>query len=151
MILLYKHLNHNYFLLNIDYFGCGEPQSYFGKDRYGVLSASDACYVKSFNLILADKKKLYNNVIKTSLFLFYNNASDLAINLINRAIEAGLEIPLHSSTLLKALEFEFLNQSYALRNLPGDNFDKAKIDYMRFFGKKYPEYHEFYQSLFINP
>ena len=144
-------LTYNYFLLNLDYNGCGEPQSYFGQDRYGVLSGTDACYVKNFDLILADKNKLYDNVIKTSLFLFCNNASDVAINLINEAIEAGLEIPLHPSEILKDLEYEFLHQSYNLSNLPGDNFDKAKIDYMRYFGKNYPKFHEFYQSTYLNP
>ena len=80
-----------------------------------------------------------------------NNEADVAIYLLNLSEGNNLKFPLKSSSLLSKLEYEYLHQSYELRNYPGDNFDKAKVDYMRYFGKKYPEYHEFFQNEFINP
>ena len=91
------------------------------------------------------------NIYKAALFLFLNDASDVAFFLLQKSINKGLNIPFNNSKLTNLLKYEFCHVSYPLKNLPGDRFIKAKEDYQKLFAEPFPDLHNFYESELLNP
>ncbi len=83
---------HSFVLVNLDYFGRGEPQHQLYSSpnpvlpdiqRYGVLFGADGVFVKPYEWVLARKQdddSLARMTFKWAWFCFLNNAPDLALN-----------------------------------------------------------------------
>lgn len=143
-----------FYLLNLDYNGSGSSQSYFATgNRFGILTGTDACFVRRFDAIPVDMK-WSEAVLKQSLFLFRNHASDVALCLLMEAEAKGLSLPLKSKNkgdLVEILDVNFCRVANKLNNVPGDGYQTAKQDYLKFFGKEFPEKHLFFESELLNP
>lgn len=142
-------LSKKLFLVNLDYSGRGMPLSYLSdENKFGVLTGSEAVYLRNIDDILVSNKY---NIYKAALFLFLNDASDVALFLLQESIKKGLKIPFNNSKLTNLLKYEFCHTSYPLKLFPGDRFIKAKEDYQELFGEPFPDLHNFYESELLNP
>ena len=79
----------NFELVNLTYDGRGHPVSEFTlPHRYGKLIATDAVWIKRMEFILkGSKENVAESAILLALFLLYNDASDLALDLLLRAVQ----------------------------------------------------------------
>lgn len=76
-------------LLNLDYNGRGSPcNKYYAGERYGVLTGTDATWIKSVEDVLSwpgDEAAIAARAAKYALFAFSNGASDVAMQMLLRS------------------------------------------------------------------
>jgi FkbM family methyltransferase len=143
-------LKHDFELLNLDYSGNGNKTGRFTlPDRYGKLISTDAVWVVNNDRLFARQgQELVHDVVRFSLFLMLNGATDLAIDTLVRAV-TGYSVSfdyVESTPLFKALHRKILLLFKSLSSLP--MFDKVELfeTYKRVFGFEFPDMNRFYES-----
>jgi FkbM family methyltransferase len=152
---LFGDLNHlllaeGFELLNFDYSGAGNKSGRFTlPGRYGKLLSSDAVWiVNSDRLFSARGERLAENVIRMALFLMLNNATDLAVDILTRAVmRAGVSLDAYGEDpLLQVLHRKVLLLFKSLLGLPMFEEKDITSTYKNIFGRNFPLMNEFYQS-----
>jgi hypothetical protein len=140
---------YGFILANLDYDGRGSCQSYFCPNpKFGVLTGCEAVFIRdnNFYIELTDIRFL-----KAIIFLFLNNLKDLALRYMLTRKTIFQTISRDTEVLVRNIEKLFLLSAKELQYQPGFNFQNARKDYERLFGKKFPDMHRFYESNFLNP
>lgn len=144
-------LEHGFELLNLDYTGAGNKAGRFTlPGRYGKLLSTDAVWiVEGDRLFGAAGERLAHDVVRFSLFLMNNGATDLAIDTLLRAVtREGISLeqfnhdPLYTALHRKAL---FLFKS--LLTLPMLQEHEITDTYRTIFGREFPLMNRFYETV----
>jgi FkbM family methyltransferase len=143
-------LDEGFELLNLDYTGAGNKAGRFSlPGRYGKLISTDAVWVvSSERLFSATGSALRDNVIRMSSFLMNNGATDLAIEVLQRAVskenvsfEAVQKDPLFNYLHRKVL---LLFKSLLERPMWSES-DVTSV-YRQIFNLEFPTLNRFYES-----
>ncbi len=141
---------HDFELVNLDYDGRGHPASEFTlPDRYGRLIGGDAVWIKKLDSVLTKgTDTLTESVILLSLFLLNNHASDIALDLLLRAVQEKnvsfdqwRDDPLFAK-LQRAIAFLFKEMFL----LPSSKGERLLETFELLFGMKFPTGHQFYET-----
>ncbi|MBN2781757.1 MAG: FkbM family methyltransferase [Campylobacterales bacterium] len=151
-------LENGFFLLNLDYNGKGDNQSEFVDpcSRFGVLTMSDAVWLKRYDLLMQSQSDLMQKTIKTLKYAYFcmlNNAPDVAIKtLADGREEYNLDYNLlKESLLVKNLKIVIKKHLYGLKWLPGRSLESQYDLYRNLFDEEIEVLHEFMSSLELNP
>ncbi|MBI2789647.1 MAG: FkbM family methyltransferase [Elusimicrobia bacterium] len=152
-------LSQDFYLLNIDYEGRGDYQNDFVKTdgRYGILTASDAVWLKRTSSLFDRPSRfsgdVESRVMKYAAFCINNNAGDVAIDILLKARrDHGLSFDaLQDSRLFKFLDLSIHKLFYGLKWQPGQSLRTHQEIFSSIFGKKMKEMNEFMQSEELNP
>jgi FkbM family methyltransferase len=138
-------------LLNLDYIGRGDFYSSMlrSDERYGVLQSTDAVWIKDPRELAERAESIV--ILKAAIFLFRNNASDVALWLLENA-NADLTHPAGDLELiLDCARSETIRHLYQLKWIPGQDIrDHAKW-FEQVFGVDYPVMNEFNDDPTFNP
>lgn len=152
---IHRHmLNHGFELLNLDYSGQGNKAGRFcNPDRHGKLLSTDAVWIINNDRLFANRDaRLTHDVVRLGLFLMLNNAADLAVDTLQRAVtrEGVCFDGVRESPVFAALHRKALLHFKYLTFLP--MFDKAEIFavYKTIFGLDFPDLNRFYESDIFN-
>jgi FkbM family methyltransferase len=143
-------LEQGFELLNLDYTGQGNKAGRFTcPGRYGKLISSDAVWVIGNDRLFAHRgAALIDNVVRMSMFLMLNNAADLAIDTLLKAVTtAGVSFDtVRKTPLFVALHRKALLHFKDLSMLP--MFDHAELfeTYQTIFNLEFPALNQFYES-----
>jgi hypothetical protein len=136
---LFGHLHdllaeHGFELLNLDYMGAGNKAGRFTlPGRYGKLLSSDAVWIiNNDKLWSSNPNELHDNIIRYSLFLLFNGASDLAVDALLQATRShGLHLAnLLEDPLVVVLRTKLLDLFKSLLSVP-QLLEKSCINSMR--------------------
>jgi len=148
--------DNNFFLLNLDYDGrgcfCNEFVEANGK--YGIIWDCDAVWLKRYTeLFKPNNEDLKVRVLKYAAFCLNNNASDVALDVLLRAVRTHrLDFNnLNKTRLYKFIDIAIHKLFFNLKWQPGQSLEKHKKIYLEIFNKKMKEMHEYNQSLELNP
>lgn len=152
-------LDNGFFLVNFDYAGRGDYQNEFvNVDRpYGVLTSSDAVFLKRKPLVLASESdESYSKEIrclKYAAFCFLNNAPDVGIGML---LSARKEFHLDFSALRETRLYKFVDVSvhksfYSLKWQPGQSLESHSRCYYEIFEKPMKVLNDFMKSTELNP
>jgi hypothetical protein len=152
-------LGQDFYLLNLDFDGRGDYQNDFVKvsDRYGILTSSDAVWMKRPQHLFAAAGRVSGEaearVMKYAAFCLNNNACDVAIDILLKARqEHGLNFDLLKNTrLYKFLDISVHKLFYGLKWQPGQSLAAHQAAFTCIFGKKMKEMNEFMESSELNP
>jgi len=142
-------LKNGFMLANLGYSGKGVPSSYFCPDynKFGIISGCEAVFIKNssgyYNLDVIEKGKLI-------LYLFFNNLQDLSFKFISNLTDSELG-KLRQTTIWDYIKISFIKNIKKLQYLPGNSYERAKIDFKHIFMEEYPEMHNFFENPIINP
>jgi FkbM family methyltransferase len=140
-------------LLNFDYTGAGNKAGRFTlPGRYGKLLSSDAVWVIGYDrLFAAQGARRTEDVIRLALFLILNNATDLAVDLLKRAVtREGVSLAAYrDDPLFVALHRRVLLLFKSLLALPMLQENDITSTYRTIFARDFPLMNEFYQSEFF--
>jgi FkbM family methyltransferase len=143
-------LDHGFELLNFDYTGAGNKAARFTlPGRYGKLLSSDAVWVVGDGRLFAAKgDRLVRDILRLAIFLLMNNATDLAIDLLVRAVKReGLSFDAYrDDPLFIALHRKALFLFKALLSLPMLQEGDVTDAYKTIFARDFPLMNQFYQS-----
>jgi FkbM family methyltransferase len=137
-------------LLNFDYTGAGNKYGRFSlPSKYGKLISTDAVWVISNDRLFAEKgSQLEKNVIRLAIFMMLNGATDLAVELLERAVSLeGISFDKYSTDPL----FIFLHRKVilllkSLLDFPMIEDEDIYEVYNKIFGLDFPKLNQFYQS-----
>ena len=138
-------------LLNLDYTGKGVACSqYTNPNQYGYLVTTDAVWVLSLEKLFQrfSNNALKKNIIRLAVFLFENNATDVAIHLLKKAKEKGICFSNYKDDQLYCyLERKILFLFKDLGYQPG--FDKNTLNkcFYNLLGYEFPDVHRFYEKI----
>ena len=109
--------------------------------------------VKSAYSFETKKEKLGIRVLKYAAFCLNNNASDIAIDVLTKAVKTyGIELnDLNKTRLYKFVDIALHKLFYSLKWQPGQSLKKHKEVYFEIFKKQMKETHEYNQSIELNP
>jgi len=148
-------IKNNFILLNFDYIGKGDYQNNFvnTNSRYGVLTSTDAVYVKDtkylYDKTLSKNKNLVR-ILKYSAFCMCNNAPDLAINVLLKY--KIYNIPDIKNTHIYNFLYKSLHKHfYDLKWQPGQSLYKHRYIFFKIFNRKMLKMNEYMESLELNP
>jgi len=149
-------LDKNFFLLNLDYEGKGAYCNEFVKanGKYGILKDCDAVWLKEYGVLFETKKEILEiRILKYAAFCLNNNASDIAIDVLIKAVKKyGVDLNnLNKTRLYKFVDISLHKLFYSLKWQPGQSLEKHKEVYFEIFNKKMKEMHEYNQSIELNP
>ena len=152
-------LSEDYYLLNLDYEGRGDYQSNSVniKERYGILTHSDAVWMKRPKHLFESPDRCNGNievsVMKYASFLLNNNAPDVAIDILLRARrDEGLSFESTQESLLyKFLDISVHKLFYNLKWQPGQSLVENQNIFQKIFGKKMKTMNDFMESEELNP
>ncbi|MBI3556190.1 MAG: FkbM family methyltransferase [Deltaproteobacteria bacterium] len=152
-------LDQGYYLLNLDYDGRGDNQNDFVQipGRYGILTASDAVWLKKQDLLFADAEKsnrsLEAQVLKYAAFCLNNSAPDVALDTLFKARRAhGADFDrLRETRLYRFVDLKLQKHFYSLKWQPGQTLLGCQKAFQEIFGKKMKELNEFMESRELNP
>jgi len=152
-------LKHGFVLLNLDYKGYGYPRlGLFRKPdpienedfRYGILVAADAVWIRKSDAI----DSLYSGQdrtvaqLKLAAFCFFNNAPDLAIDLIRESAAAGkLDEKIKALRLFKMLRLRSARFLGRYRTVPDEQWERAGNIFKSIFGEPLAGGSEFYPQI----
>jgi FkbM family methyltransferase len=143
-------LDHGFELVNLDYTGAGNKAGRFTlPGRYGKLMSSDAVWmVGNDRLFGARGGELTENVIRLALFLLLNSATDLAVDLLLRAVaqESVSFEDYRADPLFAALHRHVLLLFKSLLSLPMLAEEDITGAYERIFAREFPLMNRFYQD-----
>jgi len=152
-------LGQNFYLLNLDYDGKGDYQNKFVRtnDRYGILTASDAVWMKRPQYLFESNGQ--NNesseiqVMKYASFCLMNNASDVAIDILLDARQKhDMDFAKYQDTRLsKFLDIALHKLFYSLKWQPGQELNEHKETFLTIFGRKMKVMNEYMESEELNP
>jgi FkbM family methyltransferase len=137
-------------LLNLDYTGAGNKAGRFTKPgRYGKLMSTDAVWVVSNDrLFTARGDRLRDDMVRLALFLMNNGATDLAIDMLLRAVRDGISFdPVKDEPLFRALHRKALLLFKGLLELPMLQEEDITGSYRTIFGAEFPLLNKFYESI----
>jgi FkbM family methyltransferase len=144
-------LDHGLELLNFDYTGAGIKAGRFAlPGHYGKLLSSDAVWVIGNDRLFAAKGEgLLHDVVRFSLFLMNNGATDLAIDTLLRAVtREGVSFEsLKDDPLFHALHRKALFLFKALLGFPMLQETDITSAYRTIFGRDFPLMSRFYESI----
>jgi FkbM family methyltransferase len=130
-------MKRGFILLNLDYKGFGYPRlGLFRKPdpienedhRYGILVAADAVWIRKPDSIsdLLPSGAAIIATLKLSAFCLFNNAPDLAIDLLREGAEAGrLSNEVRSTLLYKMLRLKCARFLGRYRTVPDEQWERA--------------------------
>jgi FkbM family methyltransferase len=152
-------MERGFVLLNLDYDGRGDYQTDFVKStgRYGILTASDAVWVRRPAAVLespaAFEGDLEGRVMKLAAFLINNHASDVALDVLLRGRrERALDYAVWSATRLYGfLDVAVHRLFYDLKWQPGQSLKAHQSTFQEIFGRPMKELNEFMESEQLNP
>lgn len=137
-------------LLNLDYLGRGHAASQFTMPgRYGTLLATDAVWIARRHRVMSGAPELVaRRAVQLALFLFQNNATDVAIDLLVAAARTpGIDLGVFvDQPLFRVLRRKVLLLFKDLSYLPYFEIDGIRDTYRTIFRSEFPEMHEFYES-----
>jgi FkbM family methyltransferase len=137
-------------LLNFDYTGAGNKAGRFTlPGRYGKLLSSDAVWVVGCERVFAAQgARRVEDVVRLALFLMLNGATDLAVDLLTRAVtcEGVSLVGYRDDPLFMALHRRVLLLFKSLLGLPMLQEKDITSTYKTIFGRDFPLMNEFYQS-----
>jgi FkbM family methyltransferase len=143
-------LSYGFELLNFDYSGRGAPQSPFTRnDRYGKLMSTDAVWVLRPSILLERPSEDFpHDIIRLSLFLMLNNATDYALKLLVDSVRSG---QLNMSSLSSDPIFRYIKQEIRLlfkeiSYYPSIDLETLDSIYKMLFDEEFPKLHHFYQA-----
>lgn len=145
----------DFILLNLDYLGRGDPWSQFISDthRYGSLQSCDAVWIKNPHLVLNQQNT--ESIVLLSIFLFLNNAPDVAIWLLSEKINQTSCFINHNQEFDKPLsdylEYLAIRHLTSLKWSPSQNISSHNDLFERLFGKKFPSQNLYNESSIYNP
>jgi len=143
-------LDNGFELLNFDYTGAGNKAARFTlPGRYGKLLSSDAVWVVSNERLFSAKgDRLVRDVLRLALFMLLNNATDLAIDLLLRAVtREKLSFDAYrDDPLFLALHRKSLLLFKSLLSLPMLQEADVTGAYKTIFARDFPLMNQFYQS-----
>jgi len=143
-------LDSGFELLNFDYTGAGNKAARFTlPGRYGKLLSSDAVWVVGNDRLFAAKgARLVQDILRLAIFLLMNGATDLAIDLLLRAVsrEAVSFEAYRSDPLFMALHRKALLLFKSLLSLPMLQESDVTGAYKTIFARDFPLMNQFYQS-----
>jgi FkbM family methyltransferase len=152
-------LSKGFFLLNIDYDGKGDYQNNFVKtnERYGILTASDAVWMRRPHLVFesqrASTRSVEIQVMKYAAFCLMNHAPDVAVNMLLEARQKhGIDFSgLSETRLYKYLDISIHKLFYSLKWQPGQLLSVHQDTFYAIFGKKMRVMNEYMESTELNP
>jgi FkbM family methyltransferase len=152
-------LSQDYYLLNLDYEGCGDYQnnSVNLKERYGILTACDAVWMKRPKHLFGSPDQCNGSieisVMKYAAFLLNNNAPDVAIEILLRARrDEGISFEsIKESFLYKFLDISVHKLFYSLKWQPGQSLVENQSIFQQIFDKKMKTMNDFMESEELNP
>jgi FkbM family methyltransferase len=143
-------LDNGFELLNFDYTGAGNKAARFTMpDRYGKLLSSDAVWVVGYDrLFAAERERLVRDIIRLAIFMMMNGATDLAIDLLLRAVtRESISFDAHrDDPLFVVLHRKALLLFKSLLNLPMLQEGDVTDAYKAIFARDFPLMNQFYQS-----
>ncbi len=149
---LFGHLHdllaeHGFELLNLDYMGAGNKAGRFTlPGRYGKLLSSDAVWIiNNDKLWSSNPNELHDNIIRYSLFLLFNGASDLAVDALLQATRShGLHLAnLLEDPLVVVLRTKLLDLFKSLLSVPQLLEKEVTETYFELFLEPFPVMHKF--------
>lgn len=143
-------LSHGFELLNLDYNGAGNKGGRFTlPDRYGKLISSDAVWIlNSDRRYEKTGDALRDDIIRLSVFLMSNGATDLAIETLDDAVsrrKISFEA-VKNDPLFRYLHRRVLLLLKSLMNYPMLGQKDITDVYQRIFGLEFPTLNKFYES-----
>ena len=148
-------IKNNFILLNFDYIGRGDYQNNFvnTNGRYGILTTTDAIYVKDTNY-LYDKTLSKNSnlvrILKYSIFCMCNNAPDLAINVLLKYKIYNI-VNIENTLIYKFLYKSLHKHFYDLKWQPGQSLYEHRNIFFKIFNRNMLKMNEYMESLELNP
>ncbi len=143
-------LDHGFELLNLDYTGAGNKAGRFTlPGRYGRLFSSDAVWiVGNERLFSGSGDERAHDVLRMAVFLMQNNATDLAVDLMERAItREGISFAtLNEDPLFKAFHKKCLILFKSLLSVPSIEESDIVSVHRTIFGFDFPIMNRFYES-----
>lgn len=137
-------------LLNLDYTGAGNKAGRFTlPGRYGKLLSTDAVWIVSEEkLFSTNGTELSESVVRMALFLISNNATDLAIELLVRAVtrEGASLSSYRDDPLFQKLHRKVLYLFKSLLAVPQLSSKDVMSTYQTIFGRDFPAMNQFYES-----
>lgn len=149
---------YNFFLLNLDYTGKGDCQNDFINpcERYGVLTNTDAVWLRRYDVMIDKESDNILKIIKTlkyAYFCFLNNAPDIALHTLTEGIKKyHLNYNLLNGTqLFKNIKIVIKKHLYSLKWIPGLTLEAQYDLYRYIFNEEIEKMHNFMSSLDLNP
>ncbi len=147
--------SHGFTLLNFDYDGRGSPcNKYFAGRRYGVLTGTDATWVRGVDDVLSwsgDELEVVTRAAKYALFCFANGASDVGMQMLLRAGQTHQFLRLNGTQLLRYLDISVQRLFYQLLQHPSYAYKELNYVYETLFNRPLKRWHEFFESDDFNP
>ena len=144
-------ISHGFELLNFDYKGAGIKAGRFAlPSQYGKLLSSDAVWViGNDRLFDARGEKLLHDVIRFSMFLMNNGATDLAVDTLHYAVtrEGIIFESIKDDALFLALHKKMLLLFKTLLAFPMLQEHDITGTYHAIFGREFPVMNHFYESI----
>ncbi len=141
-------------LLNFDYSGAGNKSGRFTlPGRHGKLLSSDAVWIVGNDRLFAAKaERLAEDVIRLALFLVNNGATDVAVDLLIRAVtREGVSLALYDGQpIFQALHKKALLLFKSLLAVPQLQEAEVTGAYRTIFDREFPLMNQFYQSELFN-
>ena len=111
---------------------------------------TDAIWIKNPIVMLKEKNPL--TIIKMVAFLFINNASDIAIWILENTYNKHNKFKsLKKSKILRFVQIACLKHFYKLKWVPNQKIKEHKAFYEKVFDDRYPEMNKFNESIELNP
>jgi FkbM family methyltransferase len=141
---------HGFELLNLDYTGAGNKTGRFTlPGTYGKLLSSDAVWVAGPDRIWSPNSTgRLDDIVRYSLFLLLNGASDLAVDALLQATRTR-SLQLHKQPqdpLISVLRTRLLNLFKALLSVPQLMEEEVTETYRELFNEPFPTLHKFYEQ-----
>lgn len=137
-------------LLNLDYDGRGVAKSPFTLgDKFGRLYSSDGVWVRPNEVLCKDPAlETSEALLRQSLFLLLNNASDYAIDALRMWVSAGANIDLYrEDALFRCVKLQVAILFKDLHYVPQVDKQNLQDTWMEIFREPFPELHTFWEYL----
>lgn len=149
-----EHLidRHRFRLMRFDYAGRGQPVGYLvGDDSYGILTGCDGVFARRPETVAAwGGEAAVAGLTKLAVFALRNGMADYAVTCLEHLTAAG-PWPTEEPALRRYLRKLFTLAALRARSVSGDLYERARADYLRFFGEPMLERNEVYESDWMNP
>jgi FkbM family methyltransferase len=136
-------------LLNFEYTGAGNKAGRFTQPgRYGKLISSDAVWIVGIDRLFSAKGiRLAEDIIRYSIFLINNNATDLAVDCMMRGRREGISFKCFASDpLFRKLHRKILLLFKSLLTTPQLEEKTIRDAYLLLFDAELPIMNKFYES-----
>jgi FkbM family methyltransferase len=152
-------MGRGFILLNLDYKGFGYPRlGLFRKPdpiesedhRYGILVAADAVWIRKSETLSGMFSGAAETIatLKLSAFCFFNNAPDLAIDLLVGSATAGhLSAEIQRTHLYKMLRLKCARFLGRYRTVPDEQWERAAAIFRSIFDESLGGGSDFYPQL----